>query len=266
MQEDGNQILAFIIFSSALIVLIIVLVLAFLISYQKKIVTQKLHIQQAEVEHRQKLLNATIEVQEKERKRIASDLHDDIGSLLSTMKLNLNYLKKAKHEEEREKVLDQTFDMVKDGLANVRRISYDLLPPTLARLGLWEALKELANRLNDSEQVSLSFTMDGTDDLRLSEREELAVFRVVQELISNTLHHSGAQKIELNVNASNAALTLNYKDDGSGFSDAEQVGGLGMTNMQSRIGSIKGSMQVSNESTGHFFANIVLPLNSKNEY
>lgn len=240
--------------------------LAFLISYQKKVVVQKLHIEQAEVVHRQKLLNATIDVQEKERKRIASDLHDDIGSLLSTMKLNLNYLKKTELKEDRDKVLNQTFDMVKDGLANVRRISYDLLPPTLARLGLWEALKELANRLNDSEQVSMALSINDTEQFRLSEPEELAIFRVVQELISNTLHHSGAQHIVLNVNADRTTLTLVYKDDGSGFSNAQQVGGLGMTNMQSRIGAIKGFMQVSDESTGHFFASISLPLNQNNEH
>lgn len=264
--QEGNQILAFIIFSSALIVLIVVLVLAFLISYQKKIVLQKLHIEQAEVEHRQKLLNATIEVQEKERKRIASDLHDDIGSLLSTMKLNLNYLKKAKVEEEREKVLNQTFDMVKDGLANVRRISYDLLPPTLARLGLWEALKELANRLNDSEQISISLTINGTEHSRLSEPEELAIFRVVQELISNTLHHSNAKHIVLEIGASTGTLSMEYRDNGLGFTNEKQIGGLGMTNMQSRIRAINGSMQVSDESTGHFFARITLPLNANNEH
>ena len=264
MQQDGNQILVFIIFSSALIVLIIVLVLAFLISYQKKVVTQKLHLEQAEVAHRQKLLNATIEMQEKERKRIASDLHDDIGSLLSTMKLNLIYLQKAQHEEDRKKVLDQTFEMVKDGLANVRRISYDLLPPTLVRLGLWEAIKELTNRLNDSEQVSIALSINGTDDFRLSEPKELAIFRVVQELVSNTLHHSGAKHIGLEINANKARLTLDYKDDGPGFSNAQQLGGLGMTNMQSRIRAIKGTMDVSDESTGHFFANITLPLNPNN--
>lgn len=263
--QEGNQILAFIIFSSALIVLIVVLVLAFLISYQKKVVTQKLHIEQAEVEHRQKLLNATIEVQEKERKRIAADLHDDIGSLLSTMKLNLNYLKKAQVEEERKKVLEQTFSMVKDGLANVRRISYDLLPPTLARLGLWEALKELANRLNDSEQISISLVTNGTEHVRLLAPEELAIFRVVQELISNTLHHSNANSIDVEIKVSAASLSLEYKDNGEGFTNAKQIGGLGMTNMQSRIGAIRGEMQVSNETTGYFFARIVLPLNREDE-
>lgn len=265
MQQDGNQILAFIIFSSALIVFIIVLVLAFLISYQKKVVTQKLHIEQAEVEHQQKLLNATIEVQEKERKRIASDLHDDIGSLLSTMKLNLNYLQKSRSEEESKKVLDQTFDMVKDGLANVRRISYDLLPPTLVRLGLWEAIKELTNRMNGSEQLTMTLATHGNEDLSLSATEELALFRVIQELVSNTLHHSGASHIALNINANTTALTLDYQDNGSGFSTTEQRSGLGMTNMQSRISSIGGAIEVSDESTGHFFANIKLPLHAKNE-
>lgn len=236
------------------------LVLAFLISYQKKIVTQKLHIEQAEVEHRQKLLNATIEVQEKERKRIASDLHDDIGSLLSTMKLNLNYLKRAGQGEERDKVLDQTFAMVKDGLANVRRISYDLLPPTLVRLGLWEAITEFANRLNDSEQISMSLFIQGTEHFRLSGAEELAIFRVIQELVSNTLHHSDAKHIKLDIRADVETLTLEYSDNGAGFSDAKQLGGLGMTNMQGRIGAINGSMQVSDESTGHFFARITLPI------
>lgn len=260
MQENGNDILTLFLVSSLLIATILVLAFTFLISYQKKIVSQKLHIQQARVELQQKLLQASIDAQEKERKRIASDLHDDIGSLLSALKLNVRHLKTVREIGENEKeFLNETATMLEDGLTRVRNISYDLLPPTLVRFGLSEVLKEMANRINVSGQIRVNVNYACLEGLRLPESMELSVFRVIQELTSNTLHHSGASEINIHCECSDT-LTITYSDNGSGITNEEQLQGLGMINMQSRIQSINGTLSVSNSSASSFSATIRVPL------
>lgn len=246
--------------SSLLIALILILAFAFLLSYQKKMVAQKLQIQEVKVDLQQRLLKASIDAQEKERKRIASDLHDDIGSLLSALKLNVKHLKTVdKIGKEEIEFLNQTGSMLNDGLTSVRNISYNLLPPTLVRFGLWEALKELIKRINDSGQIKVSADFRDVEDFRLAENCELSVFRVIQELIANTIHHSGATEVALKCRKNNL-LVIEYIDNGSGITDQSQLQGLGMINMQSRIQTINGTLTISEARSLPFVATISIPI------
>ena len=246
--------------STLLIAVILILVFIFLLAYQKKIVSQKLHIKQAEMIFQQKLLKASLDAQEKERKRIASDLHDDIGSLLSALKLNVKHLKTVdKIGTDEKNFLDNTAVLLDDGLENVRRISYNLLPPTLSRYGLWEALKELAKRVNDSGQMSIVVDFSPIEHHRFDANSELSIFRVIQELISNTLHHSGASEITIS-SKQNAHLEIEYSDNGKGITDQSQLQGLGMINMQSRIQTINGALSISQNESSNFLARLTIPL------
>lgn len=223
-------------------------------------VAQRLQIEQAKVELQEKLLRATINTQEKERKRIATDLHDDIGSLLSALKLNVKHLKTVdKIGDTERQFLGATADMLDEGLKSVRDISYNLLPPTLVRFGLSEALHELVNRIKQSEQLAVTSDFSVIDSCEFEKTKELSIFRVLQELTSNTIHHSGATEITINCRKSDH-LEIKYTDNGSGISDVSQLEGLGMINMQSRIGSIKGTLEIPNHETSSFHAIIRIPL------
>lgn len=223
-------------------------------------VAQRLLLQQTEVELQEKLLRATIDTQEKERKRIASDLHDDIGSLLSALKLNVKYLKTVDQIGDAERdFLNTTADMLDDGLKSVRDISYNLLPPTLVRFGLAEALQELANRIKTSEQIKVITDFSALDNCTFDKNTELSIFRVIQELSSNTIHHSGASEISIKCKKFDQ-LEIKYTDNGSGISDQTQLQGLGMINMQSRIRSIHGSLVIQADEMSTFNALIRIPL------
>jgi signal transduction histidine kinase len=223
-------------------------------------VAQKLQLQQAKVELQQKLLKASINAQEKERKRIASDLHDDIGSLLSALKLNVKHLKTVNQIKEAEKsFLDLTANMLDDGLKSVRDISYNLLPPTLARFGLWEALQELEQRINKSGQILVVANFSTMENCRFNEDSELSIFRIIQELLSNTLHHSGASEIIIKCRQTKQ-LEIEYSDNGIGITDQKQLQGLGMINMQSRMQSINGTLTISEPEANFFQAIIQIPL------
>jgi signal transduction histidine kinase len=262
MQEEGNHILILFAISALLILIIIILAFVFLLSYQKKLVSQKLQIQKGESEFQQQLLVASIDAQEKERKRIASDLHDDFGSLLSGLKLNINYLKTIDKVGAPEKeFLTRTGVLIDDGLSNVRRISYDLLPPTLIRFGLWEALRELIKDVNYNNQIRAiaDFKNISISD-ELPEKTQLSLFRILKELIANSLHEDSVSEIRIHCKEENSLIIL-YQDNGNGFTDTSQPQGLGMINMQSRIRSINGKMELSSEEDQYFFANISIPLN-----
>lgn len=259
MQKDGDDILVLFIVSALLIVVILVLAFVFLLAYQKKTVSQQMLIQKSENDLNRKLLEASITAQENERKRIASDLHDDVGSLLSALKINVQHLKTLDQigETERE-FLETTRSMLDDGISNVRQISYNLLPPTLVRYGLWEAINELGKYIEQSQRITFTTDFDSVENIRLDEASELSLFRVLQELITNSLHHSSASEISIRGNMSND-LTIRYEDNGTGFSDASQFNGLGILNMQRRIESLHGTMILSRIDDDHFFANLQFP-------
>jgi signal transduction histidine kinase len=260
VQEKGENILILFIVSTLLIAIILILVFVFLLSYQKKIVSQKLLIKQVEMDVQQKLLKASVDAQEKERKRIASDLHDDIGSLLSALKLNVRHLKTVdKIGEEEVAFLDRTATMLDDGLANVRRISYDLLPPSLVRFGLWVTLNELVQLVNNSNQVSINANFTDVENCQLNKNSELSILRVMQELIANSLHHSEASEITISCKKKNG-LEIEYRDNGKGITNQSQLQGLGMINMQARIQTLGGKIAISGEEIPHFLATLTVPL------
>lgn len=259
MQKDGDDILILFIASTLLIVVILILAFVFLLAYQKKVVSQQVFIQKSENDLNKKLLEAAFNAQEKERKRIASDLHDDIGSLLSALKINVQHLKTVdKIGESEHEFLETTHTMLDDGITNVRRISYDLLPPTLVRYGLWEAINELGKYIEKSQKVMISTEFESVENLRLDAVSELSIFRVLQELIANSLHHSSATTISLRCSISKD-LIIHYEDNGNGFTDASQLNGLGILNMQRRIETLNGKMSLSTIEDRNFFAHLHIP-------
>lgn len=259
MQE--SKLLILFIASSLLISVIVILALIFLFSYQKKMVRQKMQIHQVKLDLQQKLLAASINAQEKERKRIASDLHDDIGSLLSAIKLNVKHLKTVNEVGDSEKqFLENTALMLDGGLERIRTISYNLLPPTLVRFGLWEALKELINDINQSKQIQIKVDFANMDGHQLAETAQLSIFRVFQELISNTMHHSGATGVQIRIRKKDQ-LEFEYLDDGKGITDDLQLQGLGIINMQSRIRAVGGTISFPEVNALPFRVNFSIPLN-----
>lgn len=262
--EGGHQILILFIASTTFILMLIVLAFTFIASYQKKIVTQKLRIQEDENKLQLKLLQASVNSQEEERKRIAADLHDEIGSLLSSLRSNMNHLKTiAAIPKEEKAFLEHAGRLIDDGLGNVRRISYDLLPPTLVKFGLYEALKELVNGYNHLPHIHMSCSLEPLKGESFPDPLNLAVFRVCKELISNSLKEETVNKISIRCQLTNVLL-LEYSDNGNGFNDEQDTQGLGIFNMQSRIQSVHGTIDFSTETDAFFAATIRIPLNAEN--
>lgn len=227
--------------SSIIFLLMGLALVLFIMQYQKKTISQSEELQNSKVNHQKQMLDATIQSQESERKRIASNLHDSLGAQLSTIRLFM--LMQGEEKKELKEFADESAEMLLESIQEVRGIAQDLLPGALKYGGLVSACTQFFNSIEKSTPIQLNAQFDG-DVIRLSEKNELSVFRVIQELVNNTLKHAEASVIDLNVNFQRSMLLIKYKDNGVGLPENRTHQGLGLLNIESRIQSLKGDYTV----------------------
>jgi len=205
---------------------------------------QQRRLREKEIAHQKEMLKSTILTQENERQRIAQDLHDSVGSKLNVMNLFLHQLSK-RNAEGQEEITDM-IGVIDDTLQTTRRISHDLLPPTLDKFGLATAIEEMQEPLLQTGGPELKFEVEGERPDSISSLIELNLFRIIQELLSNSLKYADAQSIEMRLIHSPDKIIAHYRDDGKGF-DPKSIKaqkGLGMQNIQSRLQMIEGQMDL----------------------
>ena len=144
----------------------------------------------------------------------------------------------------------------------MRHISHNLLPPSLTTLGLWKALEEWTQHIDHTATIHVSLHIDKVPD-RLPINIEFALFRVVQELLNNSLRHANATNILLAFDTDKDQLTFTYADDGTGLGEKGVQAGLGMTNMHSRLRAINSKMEIDELKEKGFGASVYVPLTSK---
>ena len=218
-----------------MLLLALVFVLFFYFS-QQKFQAQEAQAQRQELAHQQQLLYSSIQVQEQERERVARELHDEIGSKLNVINLGLYQLQKSPDKD----TITELFTVVDQTLTASRRLAHDLLPPTLAKFGLATALQELCDQHEYAVETSIVFEQSEGDVLERDQELELHLFRVVQELLSNSLKHAQAKYIQIGLAHSPQEIRIFYQDDGKGFDMAHQnhQRGLGLKNIESRMDMI----------------------------
>lgn len=245
--------------------LLAVALVFFFVVYQKRLYSQQLESQLEREEHQQELLVAAVEIQENERRRIAGDLHDDIGSLLSAARLYLRQFDPLAPAEENETVKQESLDIISKIIHNTRRITHDLLPSELEKFGLFAAAEDLCNRIDRTGEISVNLV---TGELqRFGSKKEVALYRVLQELINNTLKHAEADRIEVEYFWKKESLCFQYLDNGKGFEPdiAMKRGGagLGLRNIESRISVIGGSLNYQTAPKEGLKVSIEVPISLK---
>lgn len=232
------------------ILVMLSLALAFVLFFnwsQKKIFQQQLLRQDLELSHQQNLLYGTIVAQEKERQRIAQDLHDDVGSKLNVIFLHLHRLRKLnKQSKNLQEPLIELHALLQTTIETSRRIAHDLLPPTLEKFGLSEAVEELCNHYERTEAISVTLQVETVHQSVLSKFEELTFYRILQELFHNTIKYASAKRIDIKLKTTSRHVQLTYKDDGKGFdmNDREVQTGLGLRNIANRMNMINGTYEL----------------------
>ena len=204
----------------------------FFVTYQKRLLKKQLELNKVKQDQQEEIIRNTILAQEKERKRIAQDLHDEVGAMLSVVKLNVGRIEKQS-DEKAQKVAGETKSYLDEVINQVRGISRALLPPSLEKLGLYSAIEEMANWVNKSDEIRVNCNKTG-EPFRLEVKTELALFRVVQEMVNNAIKHSGAENISVGVRFSKSVAIV-ICDNGNGFNLDEKLNtGLGLKNLESR--------------------------------
>lgn len=244
------------------IVMMLLLALAFVLFFyfsQQKFQVQQLAAQQQLLNHQQQLLINSIQVQEAERQRLARELHDEVGSKLNVINLGLHRLRKYSADmPAMVETLQGIFGVVDTTIGTTRRIAHDLLPPTLEKFGLVTALEELCEQHQQGD-FALSFTCQGKQPLGIDQTTALNFFRVVQELLSNSIKHAGAKNISILLWHNEQETGLTYQDDGRGFAveNHHQKKGLGMQNIESRLQIIHATYRLESQpGKGLFFQSI----------
>ncbi len=206
------------------------------------------------------ILQTTVETQESERIRIARDLHDEVGALLSTVKMSLKLSQRKLAKDGVETSLDESTEMLDSAIGSVRQISHDLLPPSLESLGLCAALAQLASKTAQLSGIPFECVLLH-EPPRLEIRTELTLYRIVQELISNSLKHSQATERKLTLGYADGQFTLLFQDNGVGFDLAkvkDSGAGLGLRGMESRVDALGGKLQFETAPGQGFSAEISL--------
>lgn len=220
--------------------------LFFFITYQKRLLQKQLELNQVKQDQQKEILRNTIQAQENERKRIAQDLHDEVGAMLSVVKLNVSMIERHS-EEKANKIAGETKSYLDEVITQVRGISRALLPPSLDKLGLNNALEELANWVNKTDNIKIVCFTKG-EPVRFEKNKELAVFRVVQEVLNNAIKHSGATQIDINSRYTAKAISIVIRDYGKGFDMKEKVqSGLGLKNLESRMEMINANFKLKSQ-------------------
>jgi signal transduction histidine kinase len=173
-----------------------------------------------------------ITIQENERKRIATDLHDSLGPLLSAVKLNINSIDIQPHDKD---LLDRAGRSIDEIISSMRQISYDLLPNTLERKGLVEAIRDFIRHINYKQSVKIEMYV--VKEIHIPKDKEIHTFRMVQEIIHNTIKHANARNMQIGLSEEGGHLLLLTKDDGKGFDiekEKRNSSGLGLKSLESR--------------------------------
>jgi|GEM_PF-4798152 len=207
-----------------------------------------------------KLYNALLSGQEKERKRISRDLHDQVGSMLSALKFKFTSALKNSNENGM-KGLDQMIDST---VEEVRRISHDLDNVSLSSFGLNIALTQLCNDLDQlSDELSVNYHTHGLKK-SLDPQSEKEIYKICQEILNNMLKHSRATKINLDITFREDAFSLTLEDNGVGFdpSIAEAEKGLGLKSIQERAKTLGAQMYIDSSAKGGSSFQLELPLNT----
>ncbi|MHA7060217.1 tetratricopeptide repeat-containing sensor histidine kinase [Aquimarina sp. M1] len=231
--------------------ILLIPVIGLLITYYQKIKVQsELSIKQKEISEEKissllkdqelKVIKASVEGQDKERKRIAQELHDSIGGNLAAIKLQLN-----NSEKKNESALKGINDQIDDTYELVRSISHDLIPKKFSKNNFCDVLEEYFNNIGGASKLNTTFnafprkTIDALD-----ETLQVETFKIIQELVTNSIKHAKASAIELQFNFVDNELNILFEDDGVGFNLDKNVEGIGFRNIRSRLNKISGTIDI----------------------
>jgi two-component system, NarL family, sensor histidine kinase DegS len=190
-------------------------------------------------------IDAMIEGQEKERQRIANDLHDDLGGLMATLKLHFNALK----DNDTPELFEKTNDLIEEAYQKVRTVAHAKNSGVIAKQGLLKAVQHMAEKVSESNTIAIEVIDHGLDN-RLENSLELTLFRIVQELITNIIKHADATEATIHLTNHEESINIMVEDNGKGFNPSRVTktnSGMGISSIDKRVEHLDGKLTIESE-------------------
>lgn len=216
-------------------------------NYRQKQKLQQQRINELETEKQLTATEAVLKGEEQERTRLAKDLHDGLGGMLSGIKYSFQTMKgNLIMTPDNAQAFERSMDMLDSSIKEMRRVAHNMMPEALVKFGLDTALKDFCNDINQSGALQVNYQSFGLENVHLEQSTAITIYRIVQELINNTMKHAAAKTAIVQVGKTGADISITVEDDGKGFDTIilQQAKGIGWSNIQSRIEYLKGNLDI----------------------
>lgn len=230
------------------------LLLFLFLLYKNYKARKKINYQEMIQLHQEKKIDATqnmIQGEEQERTRLARDLHDGLGGMLTGVKFQLNSIKgNVILSEENAGTFTKSISQIDNAIVEMRRVAHNMMPEALLKFGLDETLKSYCDSVSQSSELAVSYQSFGME-VRLEQTNEIVLYRIVQELLNNTIKHAKATKSNIQLTRNENLISLTVEDNGKGF-DVNDVkkNGIGLSNINHRVEYLNGKIDVQSDNKG----------------
>lgn len=219
-------------------------------NYRQKQKLQQQRINELESEKQLAATEAVLKGEEQERTRLAKDLHDGLGGLLSGIKHSLNTMKgNLIMTPDNAQAFERSIDMLDSSIKEMRRVAHNMMPEALVKFGLDTAIKDFCSDINRSGALQVSYQSIGMEHATVEQTTAITIYRIVQELVNNTMKHAAAKSAIVQLSKTDGAISITVEDDGKGFDPdiLNAAHGIGWINIQSRVEYLKGKLDVRSE-------------------
>jgi signal transduction histidine kinase len=228
-----------------------VIILLLYRNYKQKQTLQQQRISELETEKQLEATEAVLKGEEQERTRIAKDLHDGLGGMLSGIKYSFTTMKENLiMTPDNHQAFERSLDMLDSSIKEMRRVAHNMMPEALVRFGLDTALKDFCNDINQSGALKVNYQSFGMEGIVLEETTSITLYRIIQELLNNTMKHANARSAIVQLTLSNGQLSVTVEDDGKGFDTniLKVKKGIGWVNIQNRVEFLKGKLDITSKA------------------
>lgn len=219
-------------------------------NYRNRQQLQQQRIHELETEKQLAATEAVLKGEDQERTRLAKDLHDGLGGMLSGIKYSLHSMKgNLIMTPENAQAFERSIDMLDSSISEMRRVAHNMMPEVLVKFGLDAALRDFCNDINESGVLKVTYQSIGMENVQVENTKSVTIYRIVQELLSNTIKHAAASTALVQLSNDANQLCVTVEDDGKGF-DPKALGsarGIGWSNIRNRVEFLKGRLDIASQ-------------------
>ena len=229
-------------------------------SYRRSRLKAEARLQAAALQQQEQSAKAVIAAEEAERSRIARDLHDGLGQMMSATKLNLSAWARQNqfNSEEQELAFSNIVSLVDSSYNEIRSVSHNMMPNALLKNSLAAAVRDFVNQM-DQRSIKVNLYAEGLEN-RLDSNTETVLYRVIQECVNNVIKHSGANTLDISLIRDAHAITATVEDNGRGFVSGKTGDGIGLKNIRTRMAFLKGTVDFSSQPGQGTLVALYVPL------